>query len=99
MCVQIKSNAVRALGNLSRFLQNRSPSGIHDKSVNCVGLSTPTNSVEVLSSSSDKKYGLRLASNLNQPLPMGDSDWPERMVQAFLSCVTTGNVKVLYSHF
>ncbi|RVW91733.1 HEAT repeat-containing protein 6 [Vitis vinifera] len=93
----IKSNAVRALGNLSRFLQYRSPAGIHDKPVNCAGLSTPINSVEVLSSSTNKKNGHRFVSNSNQPLPLGDSSWLERMVQAFLSCVTTGNVKVQWN--
>lgn len=90
---------MRALGNLSRFLQYRSPAGIHDKPVNCAGLSTPINSVEVLSSSTNKKNGHRFVSNSNQPLPLGDSSWLERMVQAFLSCVTTGNVKVFYTHF
>ncbi|KAL6349295.1 hypothetical protein AAG906_033951 [Vitis piasezkii] len=94
---KIKSNAVRALGNLSRFLQYRSPTGIHDKPVNCAGLSTPINSVEVLSSSTNKKNGHRFVSNSNQPLPLGDSSWLERMVQAFLSCVTTGNVKVQWN--
>lgn len=52
---QIKSNAVRALGNLSRFVRCKSKS-----------------------SSSDDLLLL------------------ERMVQAFLSCVITGNVKVLF---
>ncbi|XP_050227184.1 uncharacterized protein LOC126676898 [Mercurialis annua] len=51
---KVKSNAVRALGNLSRFV--------------------------------------RVAS-----VTQGDSHLLERMVQAFLSCVTTGNVKVQWN--
>ncbi|KAJ4711744.1 HEAT repeat-containing protein 6 [Melia azedarach] len=55
---KIKSNAVRSLGNLSRFV----------------------------------KYKC-----LYHPASLGDSSWLERMVQAFLSCVTTGNVKVQWN--
>ncbi|XP_065858384.1 uncharacterized protein [Euphorbia lathyris] len=56
---KIKSNAVRALGNLSRFM--RSNSNTHAK-----------------------------------PAPLGKC-LLERTVQAFLSCVTTGNVKVQWN--
>ncbi|KAJ4774736.1 HEAT repeat-containing protein 6 [Rhynchospora pubera] len=58
---KIKSNAVRALGYLSRFIRFDDPSGAHNN------------------------------------LSSGDSNWLERMVQAFLSCVTTGNVKVQWN--
>ncbi|XP_078446240.1 ARM repeat superfamily protein isoform X2 [Wolffia australiana] len=55
---KIRSNAVRALGNLSRFL------------------SFPNDSI-----------------NSSGPI----SCWLERMVNAFVSCVTTGNVKVQWN--
>ncbi|GJU17487.1 HEAT repeat-containing protein 6 isoform X1 [Tanacetum coccineum] len=57
---KIKANAVRALGNLSRF-------------VPCSRKDMQDVSVAI------------------------DSSWLERMVQAFLSCVTTGNVKVRWN--
>ncbi|KAJ8632521.1 hypothetical protein MRB53_025857 [Persea americana] len=58
---KVKSNAVRALGNLSRFVR------FTIQSTMCKG---PMN---------------------------GNSHWLERMVQAFVSCVTTGNVKVQWN--
>lgn len=58
---KIKSNAVRALGNLSRFVSFTSQSSVCDGSMN------------------------------------GNSHWLEEMVQAFVSCVTTGNVKVQWN--
>lgn len=64
---KIKSNAVRALGNLSRFIRFT-----HHSSTN----NRPSMSYSTLS---------------------GDSQWLERMVQAFVSCVTTGNVKVQWN--
>ncbi|XP_010934593.1 uncharacterized protein [Elaeis guineensis] len=64
---KIKSNAVRALGNLSRFIRfTHHPMTNNRPSVPCSTLS-------------------------------GDSQWLERMVQAFVSCVTTGNVKVQWN--
>ncbi|KAG1360788.1 putative HEAT repeat-containing protein 6 [Cocos nucifera] len=64
---KIKSNAVRALGNLSRFIRFTHHSITNNRpSVSCSTLS-------------------------------GDSQWLERMVQAFVSCVTTGNVKVQWN--
>ncbi|KAI3787534.1 hypothetical protein L1987_42072 [Smallanthus sonchifolius] len=64
---KIKANAVRALGNLSRFV--------------------PCSSQDV--------NGISATSFLQ--LTWEDSSWLERMVQAFLSCVTTGNVKVRWN--
>ncbi|GAY57189.1 hypothetical protein CUMW_177510 [Citrus unshiu] len=55
---KIKSNAVRGLGNLSRFVKYTSSS---------------------------------------HPASLGDSRWLERIVQALVSCVTTGNVKVQWN--
>lgn len=56
---KVKSNAVRALGNLSRFVQ--------------------------------------FESNLLNSASSRHSHWLDQMVQAFLSCVTTGNVKVQWN--
>ncbi|XP_039123286.1 HEAT repeat-containing protein 6 isoform X1 [Dioscorea cayenensis subsp. rotundata] len=64
---KIKSNAVRALGNLSRFIQFSDHSSPKNLTSNCINLCD------------------------------SDSDWLERMVQAFVSCVTTGNVKVQWN--
>ncbi|XP_076881431.1 uncharacterized protein LOC143529544 [Bidens hawaiensis] len=64
---KIKANAVRALGNLSRFV--------------------PCSSQDVNDTSSTSFL----------QLTREDSSWLERMVQAFLSCVTTGNVKVQWN--
>ncbi|EEF43498.1 conserved hypothetical protein [Ricinus communis] len=69
---KVKSNAVRALGNLSRLI--RYTSGKH---VIC-------NVVKDI-------------SNFNYQTSSGDPRLLERMVQAFLSCVTTGNVKVQWN--
>nr|XP_043638828.1 HEAT repeat-containing protein 6 isoform X2 [Erigeron canadensis] len=64
---KIKANAVRALGNLSRFV--------------------PCSSQDVC--------GIPATSSLQ--LTWEDPSWLEKMVQAFLSCVTTGNVKVRWN--
>ncbi|PAN33637.1 hypothetical protein PAHAL_6G035300 [Panicum hallii] len=62
---KVKSNAVRALGYLSRFIRfNHQADKIND----------PSDSVFY-----------------------GDPVWLERMVQALMSCVTTGNVKVQWN--
>ncbi|XP_068634816.1 uncharacterized protein [Aristolochia californica] len=70
---KVKSNAVRALGNLARFVNfTRQPSVPHD-----LVEWNPNNGTICTAS--------------------GDFDWLERMVQAFVSCVTTGNVKVQWN--
>nr|GEU72704.1 hypothetical protein [Tanacetum cinerariifolium] len=66
---KIKANAVRALGNLSRFV----PCSRKDIQENNTNINPNDVSVAI------------------------DSSWLERMVQAFLSCVTTGNVKVRWN--
>lgn len=87
---------MRALGNLSRWVQLISRSSFHYKPVDDTGLSLITNGVEKMSASNDLKdcQGEHLAPHSFQPPLTVDSHWLERMVQAFLSCVTTGNVKV-----
>ncbi|TXG50166.1 hypothetical protein EZV62_022690 [Acer yangbiense] len=79
---KIKSNAVRALGNLSRFVKYTSSSGVN---------------VKVIPASCDKTGNHGNGTNLHHPASLGDSPWLDRIVQAFLSCVTTGNVKVQWN--
>uniref|UniRef100_A0A2N9IEJ3 Integrase catalytic domain-containing protein n=1 Tax=Fagus sylvatica TaxID=28930 RepID=A0A2N9IEJ3_FAGSY len=93
--LEIKSNAVRALGNLSRFVKYTFLSGACDKLMDYTGLSQKISGNEVFPSSSNMKGSH--VSNSFHPASMGDSCWLERMVQAFISCVTTGNVKVQWN--
>lgn len=88
---KIKSNAVRALGNLSRFVKYTNSSGVHDKPVGY--LDSSSNKIEMISDSSSLQH----TSNYCYPTSLGDSHLLEKMVQAFLSCVTTGNVKVQWN--
>lgn len=96
---QIKSNAVRALGNLSRFVKCKCSSGSFDKPMDLVDLAPKDNSDEVSTSSKDKKVSHVNTSSSFHQASVGDSRWLERIVQALISCVTTGNVKVSYPHF
>ncbi|XAR71521.1 hypothetical protein NMG60_11028837 [Bertholletia excelsa] len=68
---KVKANAVRALGNISRFVQFRNRLGASCEPDNCNDLSLITKGA--------------------------DSCCLGRMVQAFLSCVATGNVKVQWN--
>ncbi|KAM5571444.1 hypothetical protein ABKV19_011838 [Rosa sericea] len=74
--VSIKSNAVRALGNLSR-------------SIKCT--------IEFEAPGDYGKGCQRDVSISYHPASLRDSRWLERVVQAFISCVTTGNVKVQWN--
>ncbi|THG16206.1 hypothetical protein TEA_002768 [Camellia sinensis var. sinensis] len=95
----IKANAVRALGNLSRFVQFTSQPGISNEHVDVMGLSLISDSAEELPGRSDlnDKQKEKLALNSFQPASLEDSQWLGKMVQAFLSCVATGNVKLSLS--
>lgn len=73
---KIKSNAVRALGNLSR-------------SIKCT--------IELETTGDYGKGCQRDVSISYHPASLRDSRWLERVVQAFISCVTTGNVKVQWN--
>ncbi|CAL5376044.1 unnamed protein product [Camellia sinensis] len=96
---KIKANAVRALGNLSRFVQFTSQPGISNEHVNVMGLSLISDGAEELPGRSDlnDKQKEKLALNSFQPASLEDSQWLGKMVQAFLSCVATGNVKVQWN--
>lgn len=63
---------------------------MHDKPVGY--LDSSSDKIEMLS----ERSGLEHASNYRYPTSLGDSHLLEKMVQAFLSCVTTGNVKVSF---
>lgn len=77
--LQVRANAVRALGNLARFVNFSSkPFGPGGK----------------LEQKSDSE-GLDPSRNSQTPA----SEWLGTMVQTFMSCVTTGNVKVSFSCF
>ena len=78
---QIKSNAVRALGNLTRFIK-------------CTTQTDKTNGPEEVPSTSNWIGSKSCASNPCHRSSLADSRWLERTVQALVSCVTTGNVKV-----
>ncbi|KAF4346859.1 uncharacterized protein LOC115698603 isoform X1 [Cannabis sativa] len=94
---KIKSNAVRALGNLSRFIRCRSQHGFHGKITDKTTLSPKTRGSMDLPSTSDCRDSNQGASISYHPASFGDSRWFERTVQAFISCVTTGNVKVQWN--
>lgn len=79
---KIKANAVRALGNLSRFVKFIDGNPIDSLSDSCSKISLK---------SELKRETKREAK------PSTSSPWLERMVQSFVSCVTTGNVKVQWN--
>lgn len=81
---------MRALGNLSRFVQFSNQSG--------VSLSRIISGAEKLPARSDLGIRQKGQSVLGsfQGTFLDDSRWLGRMVQAFLSCVATGNVKVFF---
>lgn len=85
--LQVKANAVRGLGNLARSIQfikqlpcnGDPPYSMHSK-------------IEYHGRKGFKDH-VKERSQSVQSSP-GSFDWLDQMVQAFLSCVTTGNVKV-----
>lgn len=83
---KIKSNAVRALGNLSRVIPFVNPLKQGNNAITCPGTNgidiLPSNCCVIESSQPDSLRGMHLL---------------ERIVQAFLSCITTGNVKVQWN--
>ncbi|XP_077233482.1 ARM repeat superfamily protein isoform X3 [Tasmannia lanceolata] len=87
---KIKSNAVRALGNLSRFVRFTNQSAMCGP-VDGMASYLAIDDVEFLELSNESE------ASGSVPNFLGDPHWLERMVQAFLSCVTTGNVKVQWN--
>ena len=85
--VQVKANAVRGLGNLARSIQ-------FTKNVPVDGdpLDSMHSKIEYHGTQGFKDH-IKERSQSGQS-SSGSFDWLDQMVQAFLSCVTTGNVKV-----
>ncbi|CAA0838457.1 ARM repeat superfamily protein [Striga hermonthica] len=82
---KVKANAVRAMGNLSRCIQFTSPPLVRDDPLDRIAIkNVPKDDTEERSLS----FGSASTGSLN---------WLEQMVQTFLSCVTTGNVKVQWN--
>ncbi|KAI3460726.1 hypothetical protein Pfo_017389 [Paulownia fortunei] len=87
---KVKANAVRALGNLSRSIQFTSQPPVRDP-VDCIHFKIEYNGAK------GSKGDMKERSDSFPSASSGSFDWLEPMVQAFLSCVTTGNVKVQWN--
>ncbi|KAJ8768399.1 hypothetical protein K2173_021552 [Erythroxylum novogranatense] len=92
---KVKSNAVRALGNLSRIFDFNSSSGMHDQPAGYLGLSV--NKFKMLPASSNLQCGQGYSTKSYPQNSAQGPDLIEGIIQAFLSCVTTGNVKVQWN--
>ncbi|CAI9093329.1 OLC1v1028804C1 [Oldenlandia corymbosa var. corymbosa] len=90
---KVKANAVRALGNLSRFVPFSGPAGGCDETVN--SSSSPLNNANIKSSSKPQDISGN-SKSLHSATPKV-LDWLGKTVQAFVSCITTGNVKVQWN--
>ncbi|MQM01181.1 hypothetical protein Taro_033931 [Colocasia esculenta] len=95
---KIKANAVRALGNLSRFVNCSYNYTMDHGLVECItaiALQRSPQSLEIhhRSETGDPGNPCQVIKSASLQFP----HWPERMVQAFVSCVTTGNVKVQWN--
>ncbi|KZV33103.1 HEAT repeat-containing protein 6 [Dorcoceras hygrometricum] len=88
---KVKANAVRALGNLAKFIQFTSPCCMHGEHMDSLCSKLEFNGVKSPSDCLEEGCdSFHRASSEN-------SEWLEKMVHAFLSCVTTGNVKVQWN--
>ncbi|XP_038875589.1 HEAT repeat-containing protein 6 isoform X2 [Benincasa hispida] len=95
---KIKSNAVRALGNLSRLIKFPCLLSPCERTRSNSGLYAVANNSEVLLSKGDSKVHPGCTSEkLNDTISFYDSSFLERIVQAFISGITTGNVKVQWN--
>ncbi|XP_070018456.1 uncharacterized protein [Nicotiana sylvestris] len=89
---KVKANAVRALGNLARVVRFSSRSCAYDRQADSMVVSSEAKPTKDLSVCEDLG-GCPSAHNT----PLENFKWLEKMVQAFISCVTTGNVKVQWN--
>lgn len=89
---------MRALGSLSRFIKCTSPHDLHDKVMDKTGTSLKINCQEDSLSTSSQISNSRFSSNSHHLASLGDSLVLGKIVQALISCVTTGNVKVIWIH-
>ncbi|KAL4187171.1 hypothetical protein AMTRI_Chr09g37770 [Amborella trichopoda] len=92
---KMRANAVRALGNLSRFVcfSSTTHTDAQSCSLHCTNLYTVKGSGGFAPFKACKDCSLLN----NYSTYSGCSHWLERMVQAFVSCVTTGNAKVQWN--
>ncbi|XP_073159356.1 uncharacterized protein [Henckelia pumila] len=88
---KVKANAVRALGNLARFIQFTGPHCMHCEPMDSLCSKLASNGI--------KPPGDYLEDRCDSfhPAASENCEWLEKMVHAFLSCVTTGNVKVQWN--
>lgn len=86
--VQVKANAVRALGNLSKSIQFTSHTAVNDDQVDHMHFKIECGGAKGSKGHMEERSNSLLSASL------GSFDWLGQMVQTFLSCVTTGNVKV-----
>ncbi|OIS99369.1 hypothetical protein A4A49_26410 [Nicotiana attenuata] len=89
---KVKANAVRALGNLARVVRFSSRPCAYDRQADSMVVSSEGKPTKDLSVCEDLG-GCSSAHNT----PLENFKWLEKMVQAFISCVTTGNVKVQWN--
>ncbi|PKA66307.1 hypothetical protein AXF42_Ash007004 [Apostasia shenzhenica] len=94
---KIKSNAVRALGHLSRFLRFNYCSTVNETSKVPYHSSNTAQNFKLFEDKACRSPSMSVSSSDFSGIQCGDSQWLVRMVQAFLSCVTTGNVKVQWN--
>ncbi|KAL8047011.1 hypothetical protein ABFX02_08G210700 [Erythranthe guttata] len=85
---KVKANAVRALGNLSKSVQFTSQQPVTD---NPVDFKIENNRAK------ESKGHMKEMSDSFPSASLGGFDWLGQMVHTFLSCVTTGNVKVQWN--
>ncbi|XP_051138012.1 uncharacterized protein LOC127256192 isoform X2 [Andrographis paniculata] len=85
---KVKANAVRALGNLSRVIQFTKQPLHHGD---------PVDFQQTQNGATVFKNDVRQSSDSLLMTSPTSFYWLEQMVQAFLSCVTTGNVKVQWN--
>ncbi|KAI9092290.1 hypothetical protein K1719_027790 [Acacia pycnantha] len=88
---KVKSNAVRALGYISRIFRCTS-SKFHERSVDHIDHAS-----KAFSSGEERKAFQGYNPYTCQSYSSEDSHRLEKMVQAIISCITTGNVKVQWN--
>ncbi|XP_041993449.1 HEAT repeat-containing protein 6-like isoform X1 [Salvia splendens] len=87
---KVKANAVRGLGNLARSIQF-----IKQLPINGDPLYSMPSKIEYHGGKGFKDHVEKRSQSVRSS--PGSFDWLDQMVQAFLSCVTTGNVKVQWN--
>ncbi|ONK59062.1 uncharacterized protein A4U43_C08F2590 [Asparagus officinalis] len=95
---KIKANAVRALGNLSRFIKFTCYSTSSNGLSGCLDSHDSAKGTEFSQINASKTSGpSTYKSTISKSTLCVESSWLERIIQAFVSCVTTGNVKVQWN--